>query len=132
MFRRRDLLKMTGMATAAALVSRHSLAAEIASGADPAFHFLSGSLDLQVSATAPEFLSLNIDGMGKARRGANIVTQRVRRRLEVVHIHVGRRRRIEYRSTLASDDSAPTWTFEFSESKMVLTSQWSADFAPLR
>jgi hypothetical protein len=130
MFRRRDLLKMTGMATAAALVSRHSLAAEIASGADPAFHFLSGSLDLQVSATAPEFLSLNIDGLGKARRGANIVTPKSGDGGSKSSTSMsGGVRRIEYRSTLASDDSAPTWTFEFSESKMVLTSQWSADFA---
>jgi hypothetical protein len=107
------------------------LAAEIASGADPAFHFLSGSLDLQVSATAPEFLSLNIDGLGKARRGANIVTPKSGDGGSKSSTSMsGGVRRIEYRSTLASDDSAPTWTFEFSESKMVLTSQWSADFAP--
>jgi hypothetical protein len=106
------------------------LAAEIASGADPAFHFLSGSLDLQVSATAPEFLSLNIDGLGKARRGANIVTPKSGDGGSKSSTSMsGGVRRIEYRSTLASDDSAPTWTFEFSESKMVLTSQWSADFA---
>jgi hypothetical protein len=107
------------------------LAAEIASGADPAFHFLSGSLDLQVSATAPEFLSLNIDGLGKARRGANIVTPKSGDGGSKSSTSMsGGVRRIEYRSTLASDDSEPTWTFEFSESKMVLTSQWSADFAP--
>lgn len=131
MLKRRDLLKMTGMATAAALVSRHGFAAEIASGADAALPFASGSMDLQMSATAPEFLSLNIDGLGKGRRGANIVTPKSGDGgFKSSASMSGSVQRIAYRPTAASDDSPATWTFEFSGSRIVLTSQWSAEFAP--
>ncbi len=70
MFRRRDLLKTAGMATAAALISRRSFAEQIACGEDAVLQFQTGSMDLQLSGVAPEFLRLNIDCLGKGRRGA--------------------------------------------------------------
>ena len=71
--KRRNFLKVAGAATAAALVSRHPLVAEIAGTENAALHFASDSMELQLSASAPEFTSFNIDGLGKGRRGANII-----------------------------------------------------------
>ena len=73
MLKRRSFLKGVGAVTAAALVSRHPLAAEIAGERDDALRFISESMELQLSAFAPEFLSLNVDGLGKGKRGSNIV-----------------------------------------------------------
>jgi hypothetical protein len=72
MMKRRNFLKTVGAAAAAVLVSRHPLMAE-AAGDDSALHFASDSMGLQMSSTVPEFLSLNVDGLGKGKRGANIV-----------------------------------------------------------
>lgn len=73
MLDRRNFLKAAGTGIVAAFASRHPLAAEIDGAENEAFHFVSDYVDLQLSSAAPEFLSLNIDGLGKARRGANIV-----------------------------------------------------------
>jgi TAT (twin-arginine translocation) pathway signal sequence len=53
MLKRRNFLKAVGAATAAALVSRHPLVAEIAGDEDLALHFASDSMELQLSAGAP-------------------------------------------------------------------------------
>jgi hypothetical protein len=130
MLKRREFLKVTGAATAAALVSRHPLMAEIA-GDDAALHFVSDSMDLQLSATAPEFLSLNVDGLGKATRGANIIgANQADGGYKASASIAGGVHRVAYRNTLAAENSPPSWTFEFSGSRIILTSDWSADVEP--
>jgi hypothetical protein len=119
------------MASAAALMAKHSLAAQLASDAQPELSFSSQSMELQLAADAPEFLSLNIDGLGKSRRGTNIVSPKSGHAGSKSSVSMtGGVRRVEYCSTLAGDDSPASWTFEFSGSKIVLTSLWSADFDP--
>lgn len=103
--------------------------AEIGEGSDP-LHFASNSMELQLSATAPEFLSLNVDGLGKGKRGANILTPNSKDggySMAASNDSSGVRR-IEYRSTLSEKGSPPAWTFEFSDNRIVLTSEWSAEF----
>jgi hypothetical protein len=130
MMKRRNFLKAAGAATAAALVSRHPLMAEIA-GEDAALHFASDSMELQLSASAPEFLNLNIDGLGKGMRGANIVgANRADGGYKASISTSGGVQRVAYRSNLAAEDSPPAWTFEFHDSKIVLISEWSADVEP--
>lgn len=88
-------------------------------------------MELQLSATAPEFLSLNIDGLGKSKRGASIVVANRSDSGYAVSVSVhGGVRRVAYRSTLAGAGSLPTWTFEFSGNRIVLSSEWSAQFEP--
>jgi hypothetical protein len=127
--KRRAFLKSA--LTATALISRHSPAAEIANGADEALHFVSGSMELQLSAVGPRFLSFNIDGLGKGRRGANIIGGNNRDGgYTASSSSSGGVRRVEYRSTFAGNNSPPAWVFEFSGSRIVLTSEWSANFEP--
>jgi Bacterial alpha-L-rhamnosidase 6 hairpin glycosidase domain/TAT (twin-arginine translocation) pathway signal sequence len=131
MLKRRNFLKTAGAATAAALVSQHPLAAEIAGGEDAALHFASDNMELQLSASAPEFLSLNVDGLGRGKRGANIIgANRGDSGYKVSTSSSGGVQRVEYRTELAGGDSPPAWTFEFSGSRIALRSEWSADFEP--
>ena len=130
MMKRRNFLKTAGAATAAVLVSRYPLAAEVG-GDDPTLHFASDSMELQLSASAPEFLSLNIDGLGKGKRGASIVVpNRADGGYKASASTSGGVRRVAYRNTLAGENSPPAWTVEVSASKIVLTSEWSANIEP--
>jgi hypothetical protein len=129
--KRRNFLKVAGAATAASLISRHPLVAEIAGTENAALHFASDSMELQLSASAPEFLSFNVDGLGKGRRGTNIIgANRADAGYKMSISSSGGVQRVEYRSTLADEDSPPAWTFEFSGSRIVLRSEWSADCEP--
>ena len=130
MLKRRDFLTVFG-ATAAMLISRHLLMAEIVDDEKEILHFASNNMELQLSATAPELLSLNIDSLGQGRRGANILnTNSADGGYKASSFMSGGVHRVEYRVAAASDDSPATWTFEFSGSRIVLTSEWSGNFEP--
>ena len=131
MLKRRSFLKAAGAATAAALVSRHLLMAEIAGDKNDGLRFASENMELQLSAFAPEFLSLNVDGLGKGRRGDSIVDAKgLGGDYKVASSTAGGVQRIEYRNALAGENSPPAWTFEFSGSRIVLRSEWDADCEP--
>ncbi len=130
MLKRRDFLKAFG-ATAATVISRHALAATIPGDEDAAFHFASDSIEFRLSPVAPEFLSLNVDGLGQGRRAASVIgtTGRLGGYTASSSISEGVRR-VEYRAAAGSEDSRSLWTFAFSGSRIVLTSDWSPDFEP--
>lgn len=131
MLERREFLKNAGAVTAATLISRNALAREIASDTDEALHFVSNSMEVQLSAAAPNFVSLNIDGLGKGRRGANIVGKsRNDSGYTASPSRTGDAHKVEYRAADAKN-SRPMWTFDFSPDKIVLASEWSADFEPV-
>ena len=67
MLRRREFLTVLG-ASAAVLISRHPLAAEVSSDQTEPLRFASSSMEVQLSGTAPEFLSLNVDGLAQGKR----------------------------------------------------------------
>ncbi|MGB7266866.1 MAG: hypothetical protein WBC92_15230, partial [Terracidiphilus sp.] len=75
--------------------------------------------------------SLNIDGLGKGRRGPNIVSASRSDGGYIVSasdsngVH-----RVEYRAAGAAADSPAMWTFVISDTRILLTSQWSGDFNP--
>jgi hypothetical protein len=130
MLRRRDFLTVLG-ASAAMLISRHRLAAEIAGDENEALGFASNSMELQLSGSAPEFLSLNVDGLAKGKRGANILNaNRAESGYTASSSTVGGVHRVEYRVAAASSDSPAAWIFEFSGNRITLTSQWSAEYEP--
>ncbi len=88
-------------------------------------------MELQLSAAAPEFLSLNVDGLGQGRRGTNILNGNKNwGGYKTSSSLSGGVRRIEYRAAGARDRSPAGWIFEFSGDKIVLTSEWSGDFDP--
>ncbi|MGH9599020.1 MAG: hypothetical protein ACRD27_04105, partial [Terracidiphilus sp.] len=129
MLRRRDFLKATGGA-AAALLAGQGLAG-FAEETDAGLHFASGSMELALSPTAPEFVSLNVDGLGNGRRGANIVEPGAAGSGFTARSFMSNGvQRIEYRPAGASADAPPAWTFEFSGSRMVLKSAWTEGSAP--
>jgi len=131
MLRRRDFLKTASGATAAVLLSRRTMAAQAAADANSNLSFSSGSMELALSTTAPEFLSLNIDGLGQGRRGPNIVSGRAGDGGYSVAASVSTGvHRAEYRAAGAAADSPAMWTFVFAGSRILLTSQWSGDFNP--
>ena len=132
MLKRRDFLKTIGGTTAAAIISRRSFAAQSAGAPSDNFHFSSDSIEAQLSPTAPEFLSLAIDGLGKGRRGANIVdTTAGASGFKASTFNSGGVFRVEYRSDIADKDARPAWTFEFSGNRMIFQSEWSASAEPV-
>jgi hypothetical protein len=125
MLKRRDFLK-TSSGTAAALLAGRRFAWGLSEETDAGLHFVSASMEVALSQTAPEFVSLNVDGLGKSRRGANIVdasgagsgfTARAKTSNGV--------QRVEYIPANASADTSAAWTFEFSGSRIKVTSQWT-------
>ncbi|MGH9342518.1 MAG: twin-arginine translocation signal domain-containing protein, partial [Terriglobia bacterium] len=130
MIKRRDFLKTAGAATAAGFISRYRAIAQTAADDDP-FHFASGSMELQLLSNAPEILSLSVDGLGKGRHGVNILgTSAKDGGYSAAISAAGGVRRVEYRSTLAGKNIPASWIFEISDRRIVLTSEWSADFEP--
>lgn len=129
MLKRRDFLK-TASATAALFISRHQLLAQTANG-DDTISFASESMEVQLSSAAPEFLGLNIDGLGKGKRGNSIVSANSNAAGYTASVSTsGGVRRVEYRAASASRSAPPSWTFEIADSRIVLTSAWSAQFEP--
>lgn len=129
--KRRTFLLTASAATAATLVSRRSLGAQLAADDDPGLHFVSDSVELQLSAGAPEFSSLTVDGLGKGRRGANIIgPSRKDGGYKVTTSKSQGTQRVEYRNALATESDPPAWTFEFHGSRILLQSKWSPDCEP--
>jgi hypothetical protein len=135
MLERRRFVKTASMAAAGVIASRHPLAAQIAARStvhnDTRLHYVSDSIEAQFSATAPEFLSLHIDGLGKGRRGANILQSLGPMSGYLVSAsRSGSTLRVEYRSNLADAASRPMWTVECSGNKIVLSSAWNPNVQP--
>jgi hypothetical protein len=131
MHKRRDLLKAVGATAAIALIRPRQAAAEIIADSDRKIPFSSDHMELALSSTAPEFASLNVDGLGKGRRGANITASDNSKGAYRASVSDARgARRVEYRPVAARNNSPAAWTFECTGSRIVLTSNWSLEFAP--
>ena len=114
-----------------ALIRPHQAGAEISGDSDPKIPFSSDHIELALSSTAPEFVTLNVDGLGKRRRGANIIASDKSIGGCRASVSDSRgERQVEYRPAAAPNNSPAAWTFEFSGSRIVLTSNWSMEFAP--
>src|SRR5579875_1430805 len=131
MFKRREFLKAAGAGVAAAAMSRCALGMAATDDA-AALHFLSESMDVQFSPTAPELLSLNIDGLGKGRRGPNsMAASRPAAGFRASAWKLRDGLRVEYRPAEAAADSQPLWTLTASGNRLELTSQWISGFEPV-
>jgi hypothetical protein len=130
MHNRRNVLKVIGATAAIALIRRHQAGAEMIGDSDRKISFRSDHMEVALSSTAPEFVSLNVDGLGKGRRGANITaSDKSVGGYKATVSDLSRARRVEYRPLAAPNDSPAAWTFEFDGSRIVLTSNWSVAFA---
>ncbi len=130
MFKRREFLKAAGQTTAL-LLARPLLQAQNAGAENAPFRWNSEHIEVELSRSAPELLSLNIDGLGQGQRGANILNaDRNIGGYQASVVTEGQALRVEYRTATAPKDSPAGWTFECSSSKIVLTTEWSADFNP--
>lgn len=131
MFKRRDFLKTTGTAAAGALLGPKLRALPSGQVLAEPLRFSSPSLDVQLSPTAPVFLSLNVDGLGKSRRGANIVAENSPWAAYRASTSAdGQTHRVDYRVAEAADNSPASWTVDLSPDKIILTSQFSGNFQP--
>ncbi len=131
MHKRRDMLKAVGATAAVSIIRPFHAAAEIAGDPDRKILYRSDHMELTLSSTAPEFLSLNVDGLGKGRRGANSLASGKSDGGYRASVFDSRgARRVEYRPAAAASHAPAPWTFEFSGSRIILTSNWSTEFAP--
>jgi hypothetical protein len=129
MFGRRDFMKVAAGTVAAALVPLNLIAD---TGEDStALGFTSASMQLQLSSVAPEILSLNIDGLGLGKRGANIMDPKaVGSGFIARGSSSNETKRIEYRRVTAPAASTPEWIFELAEKKIVLISECAEGTEP--
>lgn len=131
MHKRREFLKAAGATAAAALVRSRNAWAEIVGDRSPEIRFTSEYAELALSATAPEFMSLNVDGLGKGRRGPDAIGAGAPSGGYRASVSgSGFARRVEYHPLAARSDSPPAWIFELSGSRIVLTCNWTRAFAP--
>lgn len=131
MIKRRDFLKAVGAAAAATVVKRHPLTAESVNMIGEDFRFSSLAMEVRLSKNAPAFLGLNVDGLAKGRRGANIVNanpEPIGYRATV--LANGNARRVEYRCASAAGNLPAGWTLEFTDKRIMLTSLWCAEYEP--
>jgi len=133
---RREFLK-SAITSAATWMLLPALFEDVALADDPAandiggFRFESGSISAELSMEAHEFRQLSIDGLGKGRRGANIVDAKSSTsgfrpssfKSEGVLT-------VEYRSSLVEKHAAAEWAIELRNRTLVLTSEWSPGIEP--
>jgi len=134
MVQRREFLKSVaaeaaGCVLASSLFDKQLLADAAFTFGENDFRFTSQSMMTELSPDAPQFVQFNIDGLGKSRRGANIVDASVPeggyRASRAVSGGVDR---IAYRPAAAGSGTPAAWTFEFSQNRIVLVSEWSPDY----
>lgn len=131
MIERRNFLKIAGAAATGALVGSHRLRAEIADDEAAGLHFASAYMDVQLSPVSPLFLNLNIDGLGKGKRNKNMFSESSTAGGYTASVSgSGDMRRVEYRHSSAGHRTRPAWTFEISDKKIVLVSEWSSHVDP--
>ncbi len=134
---RRDFLKsaLTGAAAwmlAPALFEQKAFADDPDTIGENALHFASESIWAELSSSAPEFKALCIDGLGKGRRGANIVDAKSSSSgFTASSFTSGGTLRVEYRLNAAAQHAPPEWTIAFTSKKIVLASEWSQGADPV-
>ncbi len=135
MLKRREFLKKAMGSAVAGIVApslfKQQSFAAAKSIADTGLHFSSPSMEVQLSTSAPQFTHLNIDSLGKSKRGANV--------FDVSDAATGYRAiassssglyRVEYRTSRPGGPGTAAWTVKISEKKIALISQWSEEAAP--
>jgi hypothetical protein len=133
--KRREFVKnaaagWVGLLAAPAIVRETATAADITTDAD--WHFASASIDMQLSATAPGLVSLNIDSLAMGKRGANVLRPPAPPSSEYTVAHsVGSGiHKAEYRMLGQPEGSAPQWTIEVTDRQIRLSSRWNAAKPP--
>lgn len=131
MSNRRDFLKGSSVLAASAFLGWLPAAGKAEQTGDRSLMFSSPAMEVELSSTAPVFLSLNIDGLAAGRRGANAIkgnpadgSYRSASSSSSNHL------RVEYRAAGADKASPAAWTLTFSGSRMVLQSDWCAEYQP--
>ena len=136
MVRRRDFLKSAFSGVAAwtltpSLFEDEALADEAAANIADGLRFESASICAELFKDSPEFEHLSIDGLGKGRRGTNIVDAKS----STSSFHASNFTSngvltVEYRSNLVEKHATPEWTIELTDKRIVLTSKWSPGIEP--
>ena len=136
MVERREFLKRVASTTAGwmfapALLERQLFAAAPPDISPDGLAFASASMQVELSKSAPEFSALNIDGLGKSKRGASILqAASAATGFAPLASTSGDAHRVEYRTSQQRPAATPAWTVELADRKITLTSQWSEGVAP--
>ncbi len=119
-----------GLLASPAILQKTGRAAEIS--ANSGWHFSSPSIDVELSDTAPGLISLNIDGLQLGKRGANVLRPLAAPWSEYTAARSAGSGflRAEYRVRGQSKDSAPPWTIDVRDGRILLSSRWNASRPP--
>jgi hypothetical protein len=133
---RRNFLKAATSGVAAWMLippffEDEALADEPATNIAGGLRFESGSISAELSKEAPEFKQLSIDGLGKGRRGVNIVDAKSSTSgFQASSFTSNGVLTVEYRSNLVEKHASAEWAIEFTDKRIVLTSKWSPGIEP--
>lgn len=130
MIQRREFLKTAIAGAASTLFSERAFADHPATINTDGFRFVSESMVAELSRNAPEFVELNVDGLGLSKRGANVFQPPNAKGYTSSFAVHGNAHRIEYRTPKQRPEDTPAWAVELSSRKILLISHWSEGAAP--
>jgi hypothetical protein len=95
-------------------------------------HFVSPSIEVRMSPCAPALDELNIDGLGLGKRGVNALrpSPKSNTNFVVTVLAAAGGKRVDYRRENQSLNTAPPWSIDANQHRLLLISQWSEDGAP--
>jgi hypothetical protein len=130
MVQRREFLKSAAIGTAgcvlaSSLFRKQSFAEDALSANEVGFRFTSPNMVAELSRNAPEFVQLNIDGLGLSKRGVNALRPPIAKGYSASLVPLSHTHRIEYRLPSQKSTDQPVWTAEFSSRTITLASNWS-------
>ena len=132
MVQRRKFLKSAvagaaGSILASSFFNKHSFAEDAFEAGEVGFRFTSPKMVAELSRNAPEFVQLNIDGLGLGKRGPNPLQPPIAI-AKGYSASVGSQsntHRVEYRLPSQRPTDLPVWAAEFSSQTITLVSNWS-------
>ena len=135
MIERRNFIKTAGTGVAgwilaSTLIDQQAFADDRARISANGFRFESTSMVAELSRKAPEFAELSIDGLGLAKRGANVFQPLSASGYTATVVPRGEAHRIEYRASMQNPKDEPAWALELLNRKILLISKWSKAAAP--
>ena len=96
------------------------------------FSFVSPSLEVRMSPSAPGLDTLDLDSLGCGKRGTNILRSLLASNTAfvVTVTAVSGGKKVDYRQSGQPANTPPVWSIEASERRLLLVSQWSMAGAP--
>jgi hypothetical protein len=123
---------MVGVFATLAQAGRAAGAANPLTTESDELYFVSPSIEVRMSRSAPGLEALDIDGLGLGKRGANVIRPRAASNtvFTVTVSAAAGGKKVDYRRASQPASVPPPWRIEVNQHRLLLISQWSEAAAP--